>query len=575
MPQTLGSLPLNAKVKDTTTLYFGKPIIWQKKDKDHVGYPTNSVTLQTERLICLKAFDAQEPSNSDANRKNYGNNRYLHSNLRQWLNSDKGSSWYSAQHGADATPTTAACAGYNGYNTEAGFLAGFSANFKAALMATTLTVARNTVTDGGGSETLTDKMFLASNTEVGLASENGIAEGSILAAYSNDTSRLAYPTAEAVANSNYTSTSFNTAAAWYWWLRTPDAAYSYLARVVNTSGVLSHSLAYIGHRGVRPLCNLKSDILVSDSVDADGAYTIMWNQLPTQPNGITTPDPVLGGKSASISWGAATDSDGTISGYILERAANGGTFGQIYKGMNRTFSDTITAGWTKVQYRVRAYDNYNAEGSNTTSAVLNVINSNPPTISGNNANLGEKKGAFNQLYTVINPDSGIAKTLTVVEKINGIQKRSFAATSGTSNSFSVTAAEWLELPNGTNTLEVAVSDNYQGAAVRTYTFTKNVNEIEFTLTTPLAADAAVSKAIMNITRQIPFGADFTVEVCNNAYDATPTWEDVTAAVLSGAKFYLTNTTKTATNWGFNLRVKVNRQGADGTCFIRGIGGNFE
>lgn len=102
-----------------------------------------------------------------------------------------------------------------------------------------------------------------------------------------------------------------------------------------------------------------------------------------------------------------------------------------------------------------------------------------------------------------------------------------------------------------------------------------MTEIELTLTTPLASDEAVTKAIMNITRQIPAGAEMTVEVCNNAYDATKAWEDVTSAVLTGSKFFLQNTTKTATNWGFNLRIKVNRLEATGDCFIRAIGGNFE
>jgi len=576
MPQKLSALAVGAKVKETNSLYFGKPLIFKVVDKNHAGYPANSVTLQTERIICLKAFDAIEPSNSDANRKTAGNNRYIHSNLRQWLNSDKAANvWFAAQHGADAKPTTAACANYNGYDTEAGFLSGFSAALKAALMTTTLTVARNTVTDGGSSETCTDKIFLASNTEVGLANENSIAEGSVLAAYSTDASRVAYPTAEAVSNSNYTNASFNTGAGWYWWLRTPYASYSCVVRVVNAAGALSNLSAFNGYWGVRPLCNLSSEILVSDSVDGDGAYTIVWNQPPTAPNGIDAPGTIQGGKSAAVTWGASTDADGSISGYILERATNGGAFEQIYKGINRTFSDSITFGWTTVQYRVKAYDNINAEGGYTTSAVLNVINSNPPTISGSNADLGVKTGTFNQTYTVTNPDTGIAKTLTVVERINGVQKRSYTATSGTGNTFNVTADEWLEIPNGANTLTITVSDNYNGTATRTYTFTKSVDEIEFTLTTPLTADAAVTKAIMNITRQIPAGAAFTVEVCNNAYDATPAWEDVTAAVASGSKFYLTNATKTATNWGFNIRVKVKRQSASGDCFIRGMGGNFE
>ena len=101
--------------------------------------------------------------------------------------------------------------------------------------------------------------------------------------------------------------------------------------------------------------------------------------------------------------------------------------------------------------------------------MLNVINSNPPTINGSNADLGVKTGTFNQTYTVTNPDTGIAKTLTVVERINGVQKRSYTATSGTGNTFNVTADEWLEIPNGANTLTITVSDNYNGTATRTYT----------------------------------------------------------------------------------------------------------
>jgi hypothetical protein len=276
-----------------------------------------------------------------------------------------------------------------------------------------------------------------------------------------------------------------------------------------------------------------------------------------------------------VSWGASTDSDGSIGGYILERATNGGAFTQIYKGISRAYTDTIATGLTTVQYRVKAYDNENAESAYTTAAAQNVVNSNPPVISGSNSSLGAKTGAFSQTYSVTNPDSGLTKVLTVVEKIDGKQKRSYTATSGVTNTFSVTADEWIKTVNGSHTLTITVTDNYGGTAVRTYTFTKNETQIELTLTTPLSADAAVTKGIMNVSRQIPAGAAFSVEVCNNAFDASPAWEDVTAAVASGSKFFLSNASKTAANWGFNIRIKANRGTATGDCFINGIGGNFE
>lgn len=140
--------------------------------------------------------------------------------------------------------------------------------FVAALLETTVTVAKNTVTDGGSYETVKAKMHLPSTTEVGLANENNIAEGVKLALFSDNTSRLAYPTAECVKNSTYTNSSLNATAAWYYWLRTPHSGYSYNVRFVHSSGALNNYSAYYGSRGVRPLCNLNSSILVSDNTNA-------------------------------------------------------------------------------------------------------------------------------------------------------------------------------------------------------------------------------------------------------------------------------------------------------------------
>ena len=54
----------------------------------------------------------------------------------------------------------------------------------------------------------------------------------------------------------------------WWWTLTPwtcDPEYSCNVRFVNSSGALYWSVAYDGGSGVRPLCNMKSDILVSVS----------------------------------------------------------------------------------------------------------------------------------------------------------------------------------------------------------------------------------------------------------------------------------------------------------------------
>ena len=73
MAQSLNALAVGALVKDTGTLYNGKPIIWKIADKGHTGYPSGAVTLITERIISLKCFDAMEPSNSDSDRSDWRN----------------------------------------------------------------------------------------------------------------------------------------------------------------------------------------------------------------------------------------------------------------------------------------------------------------------------------------------------------------------------------------------------------------------------------------------------------------------------------------------------------------------
>jgi len=200
------------------------------------------------------------------------------SNIDQWLNSAAAAgAWYSARHSYDAPPNSAnVWTNYNEYDAEAGFLSNFEESFRNAILDTTIRVAKNTVTDGGGYEDITRKVYLLSKTEVGLSNENGIAEGSKWDLFSNNNSREAYPTAEAVSRSEYTSPLLYASAPWIWRLRTPYADRSGHAWYVELGGTPYSNCAYYGSGGVRPALELDSGILVSDSPDTDGAYIIQW-----------------------------------------------------------------------------------------------------------------------------------------------------------------------------------------------------------------------------------------------------------------------------------------------------------
>ncbi len=272
MAQPISNLSVGAKVKSPDTKYNGVPIIWLIGHKE-----TGRVKLVTERIITLKCFDAKEPSNPESKRKQYGNNRYSVSNIDQWLNSTAGpGAWSSARHTYDAPPNNAnVWSNYNEYDAEAGFLSFFEESFRNAILDTTIRVVKSSV-DGEGYEDITRKVYLLSRMEVGLSKENGVAEGSKWSLFSDNNSRKAYPTAEAVSRSEYTDSDLNASSPWYWWLRTPYAGDSYSARFVNTDGALSGNNAYSGRGGVRPALELASSILVSDSADTDGAYILIW-----------------------------------------------------------------------------------------------------------------------------------------------------------------------------------------------------------------------------------------------------------------------------------------------------------
>ena len=251
MPQKISALPVKAKVRDAKTKYYGIPIGWEIGDKNHAGYPANSTTLVAESIIKICCFDAME-SDGILDRERYGNNRYSLANIRQWLNKS-GTGWYQAQHSYDRPPSNSyVWNGHNAYDAQSGFLTGFGAEMLAALLTTTLTVAKPG-TDGGGSETVQDKIFLLSMAEVGLGSENGVAEGTKLAMFSDNASRQCKPTAQAVSNGEYTNSSLSASQFWYWWLRSPYSSYASHVRCVSQTapGLFSRRPSTQGQKPAR------------------------------------------------------------------------------------------------------------------------------------------------------------------------------------------------------------------------------------------------------------------------------------------------------------------------------------
>ena len=266
MAQLLSNLPIHSLIK------FGKhsvgseavqPIIWRVIDKNHSGYPTGSVTLISDKIIDMRAYDSAEPSMM------WGTINYSLSNIHQWLNSEGGANnWYVAAHSGDAAPS---------YRTRPGFLYNFTQRERLALLNTTFKeqVQSTVIND------MTVKVFLPSVKEV-LGTFN-YSDGSTRLAGFTSYDTKAYLTSQAFANTSSTKKPVSV-----------DTPVDYLTRssqydaredmdgiaYIGSTGALVSLQLPLNDCGVRPCINISNNTIVSDSPDSDGCYTVIFNNSP-------------------------------------------------------------------------------------------------------------------------------------------------------------------------------------------------------------------------------------------------------------------------------------------------------
>ena len=211
-----------------------------------------------------------------------------------------------------------------------------------------------------------------------------------------------------------------------------------------------------------------------------------------------------------------------------------------------------------------------------------VIWNRPPTISGENGDLGIMEEPPSVEYTVTDPETN---PFTITEKINGEVIRTFAGVAGQQETVTIPPDMWLRLePSVQHELTIEATDSQGMTAIRTYTLTRFVDKIVFSLDFAtmqqetkdfFTTDVAAKRLLLTPIWDLPPGAILLVEVCNNAYDAEPTWEDATIVVKLNRAHLFSNTTKTAAQWGINFRIKIEKGTAIGPIYVKGVGGAFD
>lgn len=584
MAKYIKDLPVRARVKFGKSHYFPndkEKLKWIIVSKDS-KWCTNGITLFSEYAVDYRYLhysnDNQNPPIGI-----YGENLYNLSHINEWLNSDASpGNWCKNTH--DPAQSSDA--------RTAGFLYGFTSDEKQSILNSNIYYTRS----DGNMSTLNVKAYLPSAEvfNVPLSERRG--------SRYYDTYNLQDRWDTYLANSEVT-TNFEPDLKRY--LRVPDNNMktrgvmcrnipsqntetddialnrrlkwcSYSMAIKDGSGGMIDHMDAKDQYGIRPVLNINANTKVSNTTDREGYYTVIYNTPPTKPSYIrSNTSNILGGNTATITWGTSSDPDGDTVKYILQRKVNNGSWTTIISNLRNTgYTDSITFGWKTVQYRVAAYDSDipTNSGSYAVSSVYSITNNTPPTISGADKDLG----TFSNTGTTItyNVKDNENNAVTVNISIDGKSLSNTSVTLDKVYAINLTGEAWVTLNNGRHGVKIEATDSQGASATRTYTFIKSVTKMTFMNKVPYASTNMPGRAKIYVNRQIPTNAIFKVYACNNAFDTKPTWEDVTSSITNNLVYMFTNKTKTATNWGVKIKVVVDRNNTAGECYISEIGGNF-
>ena len=268
-------------VGDYITLgtYYGAPIKWRC-----VAIDENGPLMLSDKILCFKAFDAagndEEYHKDDWGyiRKSHGSNCWSDSSIRQWLNTSGEVKYTHCPPNKDNVYQ-----GYNPYDTESGFLTGFSSVDFTCIKTVTQRAylndydhyGRNGYCDGGNAElvysintsntsvdyskyyyqNVTDKFFLFGPEQIDASCKN----------LGKDYILNTYPTEAAVNNSTYKNSNLSPDKVWESYLGVPrneGASFENQTITCRVGGSCfgSHNISvYNGQFGIRPAFYLNTE----------------------------------------------------------------------------------------------------------------------------------------------------------------------------------------------------------------------------------------------------------------------------------------------------------------------------
>ncbi|MCC8435492.1 DNRLRE domain-containing protein [Brevibacillus sp. M2.1A] len=348
------------------------------------------------------------------------------------------------------------------------------------------------------------------------------------------------------------------------------------AMVAPYSSNLQCAFGYMHDKRSQNESELTSQSNYSASYGVAGLLVLepIINNLPTLT--LTSPSnnqTLTEGKTLTIS-GSATDADSGNVVTVKYKIDNGTTYNITASVSNGTtpinFSKTLTYVNNRLYdgsnpvtpilaenvthtLTVWAEDDQGGKSPDTTRN-FTVLYNQPPQISGSDQDLGTITTPPSIQYTVTDVEG---YSFTITDAVDGNTIRSFPGTDGKQETLTIPHDMWIKLqPGVTHQLTITATDQYNASSKRTFTFKRAVDGIELATTAILPADAQPTRVILSLNGTIPDGANLNVQVCNNAHDVSPTWEDMSQSVKNGRPYVFTNTTSTSGQWGIRFKISI-------------------
>lgn len=316
-------------------------------------------------------------------------------------------------------------------------------------------------------------------------------------------------------------------------------------------------------------------IIAKDKAGLTATRTYTFNKVNSAPV-ISGSDQDLGNKNSAFTLVYTVKDPNGDKVNVFEKI-NGKTIKNITNIGTGEQQITVTSEML-TQYEINAVNTIEIEARDNNNAVsyrrFTFRRSNfAPVISDTDRDIGEMDKSISYDYSATDQEKDPITLKVFLD--NKIVVQDFKATDNKTYNFKIEGFEFLKIPFGKHTIKIVAMDSNGLSSQRVLSFTRVAKRLVMQLKEPRNTDVAAKKVLVIPGWYVAPGAKAKVEVCNNAYDDNPTWEDATIVTNDGRAFHFQNTSKTSYKWGVNIRLTIEKGTSTAYSYITTIGGSVE